>query len=98
MAQAFNEHQVRGALSELPGWSADGVAALTMTYKFKDHVTAMGFLVRVAMVAEKMDHHPDIRIVYSTVDVRLNSHDAGGVTERDVKLAEAISEQAAGGQ
>lgn len=92
MAGKFDTGQIHQALGGLPGWSADGESALTRTFKFKDHIEAMGFVTRVAMAAEVMNHHPDLRIVYNTVEVRLNSHDAGGVTERDVTLAEKIAE------
>jgi 4a-hydroxytetrahydrobiopterin dehydratase len=86
--------QVTEAAGGLPGWAADGDAAIKKTFKFKDHITAMGFVNRVAMCAEVMDHHPDLRIVYSTVDITLNTHDAGGVTEMDVALAKKIEEYA----
>ena len=65
--------------------------ALARTFKFKDFSEAFGFLTRVALHAEKMDHHPEFTSVWNRVDFRLTSHDAGGVTERDVKLAEAIN-------
>ena len=94
MAQKFDAAKVQDAVRSLPGWTADGDEALTRSFKFKDHIEAMGFVTRVAMAAEVMDHHPDLRIVYSTVDIRLNSHDAGGVTDRDVKLATKINELA----
>jgi 4a-hydroxytetrahydrobiopterin dehydratase len=92
MPAKFDAQQIDEALGRLPGWSADGEAALTRSFKFKDHIEAMGFVTRVAMAAEVMDHHPDLRIVYNAVDIRLNSHDAGGITERDVKLAAKITE------
>ena len=82
------------ALDGLPGWSSDAGAAITRTFTFADHITAMGFVNRVAMVAEAMDHHPDLRIVYNRVDIRLNSHDANGVTNRDIRLAGKIHEYA----
>ena len=94
MPQKFDAAKVKEAVGSLPGWAADGDEALTRSFKFKDHIEAMGFVTRVAMAAEVMDHHPDLRIVYSTVEIRLNSHDAGGVTERDVKLATKINELA----
>jgi 4a-hydroxytetrahydrobiopterin dehydratase len=94
MAGKFDSAQIQQALNGLPGWAADGDSALTRTFKFKDHIEAMGFVTRVAMAAEVMDHHPDLRIVYNTVTMRLNSHDAGGVTDRDVKLAEKIGQLA----
>lgn len=73
------------------GWTReDGGKALTRTYTFKDFSTAFAFLTRVALHAEKVDHHPEFTSVWNKVDFRLTSHDAGGVTERDVALAEAI--------
>ena len=72
-------------------WSVeDGGKALVRSFKFKDFSEAFGFLTRVALHAEKQDHHPEFTSVWNRVDFRLTSHDAGGVTERDVKLAEAI--------
>lgn len=59
-------------------------------FSFDDHVQAMSFVNRVAMVAEKMDHHPDLRIVYNTVEIQLSSHDANGVTSKDIELARSI--------
>lgn len=90
MATRFTEQQVDEAVASLDGWTAEG-NALARTFTFPDHIAAMGFVVRVAMAAEAMDHHPDLRIVYSKVEIRLSSHDAGGVTERDVRLAQKIN-------
>ena len=74
------------------GWTVDEDGkALTRTVKFKDFSEAFGFLTRVALHAEKVDHHPEFTSVWNRVEFRLTSHDAGGVTERDVKLAEAIN-------
>jgi 4a-hydroxytetrahydrobiopterin dehydratase len=84
--------------SEAPeGWSIEeGGKALTRTLKFKDFREAFAFLTRVAMHAEKVDHHPEFTNVWNRVDFRLTSHDAGGVTERDIKLAQAINRLARG--
>jgi len=73
------------------GWtlSEDG-RALERTFRFKDFSEAFAFLTKVAMHAEKVDHHPEFKSVWNRVDFRLTTHDAGGVTERDVGLAEAI--------
>ena len=68
-----------------------GNKALVRTLKFKDFSEAFGFLTRVALHAEKVDHHPEFTSVWNRVDLRLTSHDAGGVTKRDIDLAEAIS-------
>ena len=69
--------------------SADG-EALERAYRFKDFAQAFAFLTRVAAHAEKVDHHPEFTSVWNQVDFRLTSHDAGGVTMRDIELAEAI--------
>ena len=77
---------------EIPdGWtaSADGVA-IERSFRFKDFSEAFAFLTRVALHAEKVDHHPEFTSVWNRVDFRLTSHDAGGVTERDVALAQDI--------
>ena len=74
------------------GWAIeDGGKALVRTLKFKDFGEAFGFLTRVALYAEKADHHPEFTNVWSRVDFRLTSHDAGGVTTRDTELAKAIN-------
>lgn len=76
------------ALSALPGWTAaDGRDAIARTYLFNDFNAAFGFMTRVALAAERMDHHPEWFNVYNRVDVVLSTHDAGGVTELDVQLA-----------
>ena len=81
---------------EVPaGWTRED-KALVRSFKFKDFSEAFGFLARVALHAEKVDHHPEFTSVWNKVDFRLTSHDAGGVTERDVKLAETISALAEG--
>ena len=84
-------------MSDPNGWmrSEDG-KALVRTFKFKDFSEAFALLTRVALHAEKVDHHPEFTNVWNRVDFRLTSHDAGGITERDVKLAEAINRLAGG--
>ncbi len=77
------------ALKNLPGWHAvDGRDAIAKTFTFQDFNAAFGFMSRVAMQAEKLDHHPEWSNVYRTVDVVLSTHDSGGVTELDVTLAQ----------
>ena len=74
------------------GWSLeDGGKALVRSLKFKDFSEAFAFLARVAMHAEKVNHHPEFTNVWNRVDFRLTTHDTGGVTERDLKLAKAIN-------
>jgi 4a-hydroxytetrahydrobiopterin dehydratase len=78
-----------------PGWTLDdNGAALTRTYRFKDFAAAFAFLTRVAAHAEAIDHHPEFTSVWNRVDFRLTTHDAGGVTKRDVELAEVIDDLA----
>ena len=71
------------------GWRRDG-AALARAFRFRDFAEAWGFMSRVALLAERHDHHPDWRNSWNRVEIRLTSHDAGGVTERDHALARAI--------
>lgn len=76
------------AIAQLSGWSAvTGRDAIAKTYKFADFNAAFGFMARVALVAEKMDHHPEWSNVYNRVEVVLTTHDAGGVTQKDIDLA-----------
>ncbi len=77
------------ALEALPGWNRDG-DAIVRAYKFADFTHAFAFMTRVALLAEKADHHPEWSNVYNKVDVRLTTHEAGGLTRRDVDLAAAI--------
>ena len=74
------------------GWTLENSGkALTRTFKFADFSEAFAFLTRVALHAEKADHHPEFTSVWNRVDFRLTSHDKGGVTDRDLSLAEAIN-------
>src|SRR5947207_364861 len=85
------------ALAKLAGWSESaGRDAITKKFVFKDFNAAFGFMTRAALVAEKLDHHPEWFNVYKTVEVTLSTHDAGGLTELDVSLAEAMDRIAAG--
>jgi 4a-hydroxytetrahydrobiopterin dehydratase len=77
------------------GWTLGGDGkALEKSFRFKDFSEAFGFLTRVAMHSEKVNHHPEFTSVWNRVDFRLTTHDSGGVTERDMKLARAINELA----
>ena len=76
------------ALAELPDWiEVEGRDAITRTFKFKNFSEAFGFMARVAMKAEQMDHHPEWFNVYNKVEVTLTSHDVGGLSTRDVDMA-----------
>lgn len=82
------------ALASLEGWSlVDGREAIEKRYVFKDFVEAFGFMARCALEAEKADHHPEWANVYRTVDVVLTTHDASGLTDKDVALARAFDAQ-----
>jgi len=77
----------------LDGWTG-GDDFITKVFKFTDFAEAFGFMTRIAIIADKMDHHPEWFNVYNRVDVTLTTHDAGGVTEKDVTLAEAMEKAA----
>ena len=96
MAEQLAAAARRQAMSELSGWSeVSGRDAIARTFTFRDFNEAFGFMARVALVAEKMDHHPEWFNVYNRVDITLTTHDAGGLSDRDVSLA-AFIEAAAG--
>jgi 4a-hydroxytetrahydrobiopterin dehydratase len=85
----LSEAEQAEALRTLPGWTiANG--KLHRTYRFHDFSAAFGWMARVALVAEKSDHHPEWTNVYATVTVDLVTHDAGGITSRDVALAKEM--------
>jgi 4a-hydroxytetrahydrobiopterin dehydratase len=91
MAQKLSGETRSRALAKLSGWSeVKGRDAISKKFVFADFNEAFGFMARVALVAEKLDHHPEWSNVYKTVEVTLSTHDAGGLTERDVALAEAM--------
>ena len=77
-------------LSALDGWTGDA-SSIAKTFVFADFVTAFGWMSSVALVAERMNHHPDWSNVYKTVKVQLSTHDAGGVTQLDLELAAAMN-------
>ncbi|MCK6574561.1 4a-hydroxytetrahydrobiopterin dehydratase [Myxococcota bacterium] len=87
--------EVAAALASLPAWRREG-DALAREYVFGDFGEAFAFMARVALLAERLDHHPDWRNVWSRVEVRLTTHDAGGITERDVVLAREMDRVSVG--
>ncbi|MDB5654045.1 MAG: 4a-hydroxytetrahydrobiopterin dehydratase [Tardiphaga sp.] len=96
MAERLTHTAVKAALQDLSGWSeVAGRDAIARTFSFKDFNEAFGFMARVALVAEKRDHHPEWRNVYKTVEVVLTTHDADGVTALDIDLATAMNQIAA---
>lgn len=91
MADKLSGGARREALARLKGWQeVAGRDAIQRTYDFRSFSEAFGFMARSALAAEKMDHHPEWSNVYKIVEVTLSSHDAGGLTEKDVTLAEAM--------
>jgi 4a-hydroxytetrahydrobiopterin dehydratase len=89
MVQKLSAEARKSALGRLKGWSeVSGRDAISKKFVFADFNQAFGFMTRAALAAEKLDHHPEWFNVYKTVEVTLSTHDAGGVTELDVKLAE----------
>ncbi len=83
------------ALKELPEWrEVDGREAIARKFQFKDFNAAFGFMTRVALLAEKMDHHPEWFNVYNKLEVTLSTHDAGGVTAKDIAMAKAMGSYA----
>ena len=88
------DDQARGlALQELPHWTYDGTAqGIRRKLSFTDFADAFGFMTRVAIIAEKADHHPEWFNVYNRVEILLTTHDAGGLSQRDIDLAKAIDE------
>lgn len=89
--EPLNEIERAEALDGLTDWDYDDARdAITRTILFADFVEAFGFMTQVALLAEKADHHPEWKNVYNRVDILLTTHDAGGLSERDVDMAEAI--------
>jgi 4a-hydroxytetrahydrobiopterin dehydratase len=92
MAERLSAEARKSALQGLSGWAeVSGREAIARTFTFKDFNEAFGFMSRVALVAEKRDHHPEWRNVYKTVEVALTTHDAGGVTAADIELAKTMN-------
>lgn len=87
----LNDADIGIALASLDGWALDEEGkALRRQFTFESFVEAFSFMTRVALLAEKADHHPEWSNVYNKVDIRLTTHDANGLTDRDIKLAQAI--------
>ena len=85
-----DEHQIAAALQQLSGWRYED-SQLKRDYRFKNFSEAFAFMTRVALAAEKMDHHPEWSNVYNKVEIKLSTHDAGDkVTDKDRKLAKLI--------
>lgn len=96
MTPKLNQGERQAALAELKDWQIEPSRdAIVKTFVFADFVEAFGFMSRVALVAERMDHHPEWSNVYKTVNILLTTHDAGGLTGKDVTLAREMNKFAA---
>ena len=92
MIQKLSIQEIQKALPTINKWSLDPEEkSITRTFEFENFVEAWGFMTKVAMLAEKHDHHPEWFNVYNQVRITLTTHDAGGVSKRDVELAEEIN-------
>lgn len=89
MAEKLSDIAIQRELGSLPGWSRRG-ELLTRIYTFRNFVESIDFVNRIAVIAEGMNHHPDIDIRYSRVTLVLSTHDAGGITQKDLELAKSI--------
>jgi 4a-hydroxytetrahydrobiopterin dehydratase len=87
----LTDAEIDAALSALPGWTRVG-EGLERSFRFADFTRAFAWMTRVALLAEKADHHPEWSNVYNKVEVRLTTHDAGGITAKDIALATAMGE------
>jgi 4a-hydroxytetrahydrobiopterin dehydratase len=93
MVEKLDDGERRAAIDGLSGWAdVKDRDAIHKTFTFQDFSEAFGFMTRAALVAEKMDHHPEWFNVWNRVDVTLSTHDAGGLTARDIKLAAAMDQ------
>lgn len=91
MVDQLSEAERADALDSLPDWDYnEGRDAITRTIVFTDFAEAFGFMTQVALIAERADHHPEWTNVWNRVEITLTTHDAGGLSERDVELAAAI--------
>ncbi|MEP4768802.1 MAG: 4a-hydroxytetrahydrobiopterin dehydratase [Roseibium sp.] len=96
MVERLKPEDRAAGLQELSEWSlVDGRDAISKSFKFKDFIQAFGFMTQVALIAEKMNHHPEWFNVYRSVDITLSTHDVGGLSELDLKLARTIDTVAA---
>ena len=85
----INEQELNNILTDLSGWSLEG-AKITKSFQKKDFKEAFGFMTQIALKAEQMNHHPEWSNVYNRVTIQLTTHDKGGVTEKDIELAQFI--------
>ncbi|HMO49047.1 MAG TPA: 4a-hydroxytetrahydrobiopterin dehydratase [Rubrivivax sp.] len=88
MLRKLDAEEIRSALASLPRWTLDeGRGAIRREFRFGDFNEAFGFMTRIALAAERADHHPEWSNVYNRVDITLSTHDCGGLSQRDIDLA-----------
>lgn len=87
----LEDNEIKERLKELDGWDLKG-NSISKLYKRKDYVDSVGFVSKIAMLAERADHHPDILLQYNKVNVTLSTHSEGGVTDKDLSLAAEIEQ------
>ncbi len=91
MIPRLTQNEISQGLAALPNWALDdGATGIVRSFKFRDFVEAFGFMTRVALLAEKADHHPEWSNVYNRIEIRLSTHDCGGLSKRDMVLAAKI--------
>jgi 4a-hydroxytetrahydrobiopterin dehydratase len=95
MQQKLSDLEIQRALGGLPGWSRRG-DVLTKTFTFERFADGIAFINRVAKAADEMNHHPDIDVRYTKITIVLSTHDAGGITQSDLQLAERIEKVVSG--
>jgi len=93
MSNVLTASEIEAALQNLPGWASHG-SSIERVFQFNNFLEAMEFVNKIAAAAEAANHHPDITINYSKVTLTLVSHDSGGVTQRDIRMAGKINEVA----
>ncbi len=93
MSTVLSDIEIQQALQRLPGWTKNA-GAIERVFQFDNFVQAMEFVNHIAEAAEAVNHHPDILINYNKVTLKLVSHDSGGITQRDIKMAGKINELA----
>ena len=92
MVERLSDEDVQAALADLPGWEmVEGRSAITRQFTFKDFNETFGFMTQVALQAERLDHHPEWINVYNRIEITLSTHDAGGLSDRDIAMARFIN-------
>lgn len=91
MPEQLNKETLAQEIQDLRGWTLDAQnTSINKSFRFKDFNEAFAFMSRIALLAEKMDHHPEWSNVYNKVEIKLSTHDAGGITALDIKMAKKI--------